>query len=130
MFDVNQSGQAQVVGCNELETIIPLRDQVLILPDPPKSTTKSGLVLPDTIKIPTCRGRVLAVSWFVSNAYIEKDVPEQHQIVAGDRVVFHFGGAMPNNFEADNPPVLVPVGNILGKVKKDGPRNKDAADDR
>jgi co-chaperonin GroES (HSP10) len=107
---------------DEWETIIPVADQVLILPDPPKKKTKGGIVLPDSVHIPVLRGRVLAVSYMVISSYKTADIPEIHQIETGDRVIFHWGDAVPQDFEKEQSSVLISINNILAKIK---PEKKD-----
>ncbi len=60
------------------ETLQPLGARVLVRIMPEESTTKSGLVLPDTAKEKPQRGEVVAVG----------DDEEMIKVAVGDRVLF------------------------------------------
>ena len=104
------------------EQLIPIRDQVLIQPYPPKHETKTGIILPESITIPTFRARVIKLSWFIVAGYKAQDVPDEARIHELDLVVCHFATAMPEDLESEKTRMLIPVGNILGIIKKE-PRN-------
>ena len=64
----------------DLETVEPIGNRVLIRKDQDKKVTKVGIHLPDKIEIPTLTGRIVAVS-----AQVDHD--EDYPIRRYDRVL-------------------------------------------
>lgn len=96
----------------KLEVVTPVGMRVLIRRDEAKSQTKAGIHLPDTIKIPTLNGRVLAVSAQVER---DEDFPEIRPYV---RVIFNPGRQIPTDFE-DGKLVIIPVEDVVAVLNKE-----------
>lgn len=94
-----------------LDTVEPIGNRVLIRKDEDKKQTKSGIHLPDKIEIPTITGRIVAVSSQIEN---DTDYP----IVQYDRVLFNPKNAIPVDFEGDNRLFVVPVENVVAVFRK------------
>jgi co-chaperonin GroES (HSP10) len=122
MFDTGKFEMSAGMPIDDWEKIVPIRDQILILPDRPKKETKGGIVLPGDLKVPSFRGRVLAVSDMVKSSY--EQIPPSCRVMEGDRVIFHWNSTMPTNVENTNSNVLVSINNVLAVVAK----SKAAAD--
>ncbi len=95
----------------QLETIEPMGNRVLIRKDADKKRTKGGIELPDAVEIPTITGRVVAVS-----AQIEND--SDYPIRQYDKILFNPKHAVPVDFEADNQLFVVPIDDIVAVFRK------------
>lgn len=95
----------------QLETVEPVGERVLIRKDEDKKTTKGGIELPGNIEIPTITGRVVAVS-----AQVERD--EDYPIAQYDRVLFNPKSAVPVDFEGDNRLFVVPLEDIVAVFRR------------
>ena len=90
-------------------TIIePLCGRVLICKDDDKSTTKGGIILPDSTKIPTITGRVVAIA-----ADIDNDINIPLDVF--DKVIVDPSSAIPVDFESGNKLYIVPVEDIVAR---------------
>lgn len=90
-------------------TIIePMCGNVLIRKDDDKGVTKGGIILPDTVKIPTITGRVLAIA---------RDVEMNLEIPLSlyDKVIVNPGRAIPVDLEDGNCLYIVPAEDIVAK---------------
>lgn len=108
----------------KMDVVSPIGDRVLIRRESQRTTTKAGIHLPDGIKIPTLKGRVLAVSVKVS---IDADYAD---IKTGQRVLFNPSRQIPVDFEqGDNPLFVVPVEDVVAVINQedaDGAENQRA----
>ena len=94
-----------------LETVEPIGKRVLIRKDQDKKQTRSGICLPDKIKILTLTGWVVAVSDQVRN---DLDYPVEQY----DRILLNPKEAIPVDFEGDNRLFVVPVDDIVAVLRK------------
>ncbi len=97
---------------DDLETVEPIGNRVLIRKDQDKKVTKVGIHLPDKIEIPTLTGRIVAVS-----AQIDHD--EDYPIRQYDRVLFNPKNGIPVDFEGDNRLFVVPIKDVVAVFRKD-----------
>lgn len=95
-----------------LEIIEPVGLRVLIRKDEERRTTKGGIHLPDTSKIPVITGRIVAISAQVAN---DPDYPLKQY----DKVILDPTGSIPVDFERDNMLFVIPVENIVAVMRKD-----------
>ena len=96
---------------NDLETVEPIGNRVLIRKDEDKKVTKVGIHLPDKIEIPTLTGRVVAVS-------MQVDHDEDYPIRQYDRVLFNPKNGIPVDFEGDNRLFVIPVEDVVAVLRK------------
>ena len=96
----------------DLETVEPIGNRVLIRKDQDKKVTKVGIHLPDKIEIPTLTGRIIAVSTQV-------DHDEDYPIRRYDRVLFNPKNGIPVDFEGDNRLFVVPIKDVVAVFRKD-----------
>jgi chaperonin GroES len=99
------------VETQTLETVEPIGKRVLIRKDQDKKETKGGIMLPDTIEIPTITGRVVAVSAEIEHT---PDIPLRKY----DKVLFNPKGAIPVDFEGDNRLFVVEVQAVVAVFRK------------
>ena len=97
---------------NELETVEPIGERVLIRKDQDKKVNKVGIHLPDKIEIPTLTGRIVAVS-----AQIDHD--EDYPIKQYDRVLFNPKNGIPVDFEGDNRLFVIPIEDVVAVFRKE-----------
>ena len=91
--EFNRVTESSLVDIDDaLGKIIPMGPYLLIRPEKPKNKTKSGIVLPDSIKIFTYRGRVLEISPILKAHYEKEDVDLEARIGKNDFVIFRFTG--------------------------------------
>ncbi len=95
-----------------LETVEPIGNRVLIRKDQDKKVTKVGIHLPDKIEIPTLTGRVVAVSTQV-------DHDDDYPIRQYDRVLFNPKNGIPVDFEGDNRLFVVPIEDVVAVFRKE-----------
>ena len=88
------------------ETLQPLGARVLVKITPEETTTKSGLVLPDTAKEKPQRGEVVAVG----------DDEEMINVAVGDKVLFPKYTGTEFKIE-DEDYLVIESGDLLAKVK-------------
>lgn len=91
--------------------IIPLSGRVLIRKDDDKKTTKGGIVLPDSTKIPVITGRVVEIS---------NDVDDDYKIPVRkyDKVLLNPVNAIPVEFEGDNKLFVVPIEDLVAVYRR------------
>ena len=97
---------------DDLETVEPIGNRVLIRKDQDKKVTKVGIHLPDKIEIPTLTGRIVAVS-----AQIDHD--DDYPIRQYDRVLFNPKNGIPVDFEGDNRLFVVPIEDVVAVFRKE-----------
>ncbi len=88
------------------ETLQPLGARVLVKITPEETTTKSGLVLPDTAKEKPQRGEVVAVG----------DDEEMINVAVGDKVLFPKYTGTEFKIE-DEDYLVIESGDLLAKVR-------------
>lgn len=88
------------------ETLQPLGARVLVKVTPEETTTKSGLVLPDTAKEKPQRGEVVAIG----------DDEEMINVAVGDKVLFPKYTGTEFKIE-DEDYLVIESGDLLAKVK-------------
>jgi chaperonin GroES len=88
------------------ETLQPLGARVLVKITPEETTTKSGLVLPDTAKEKPQRGEVVAVG----------DDDEMINVKVGDKVLFPKYTGTEFKIE-DEDYLVIESGDLLAKIK-------------
>jgi chaperonin GroES len=93
------------------ETIEPLCGRVLFCKDDDKGETKGGIILPDTTKIPTISGRIVAIA---ADVEANDEIPIRQY----DKVLVNPGRAIPVEFEGDNKLFIVPVEDLVAVVRK------------
>ncbi len=96
----------------ELETVEPIGNRVLIRKDEDRKITKVGIHLPDKIEIPVLTGRVVAVSTQVDN-------DEDYPIRQYDRVLFNPKNGIPVDFEGDNRLFVIPIEDVVAVFRKE-----------
>ena len=99
-------------SAQNLETVEPIGNRVLIRKDEDKKVTKVGIHLPDKMEIPTLTGRVVALS-----AQIESD--EDYPIRQYDRVLFNPKRGIPVDFEGDNRLFVIPIEDVVAVFRKE-----------
>ena len=97
---------------NDLETVEPIGNRVLIHKDQDKKVTKVGIHLPDKIEIPTLTGRIVAVSTQV-------DHDDDYPIRRYDRVLFNPKNGIPVDFEGDNRLFVIPIEDVVAVFRKE-----------
>ncbi len=97
---------------NDLETVEPIGNRVLIRKDQDKKVTKVGIHLPDKIEIPTLTGRIIAVSAQIDT---DEDYPIKHY----DRVLFNPKNGIPVDFEGDNRLFVIPIEDVVAVFRKE-----------
>ncbi len=97
---------------NDLETVEPIGNRVLIHKDQDKKVTKVGIHLPDKIEIPTLTGRIVAVS-----AQVDHD--DDYPIRRYDRVLFNPKNGIPVDFEGDNRLFVIPIEDVVAVFRKE-----------
>lgn len=96
------------------ETLQPLGARVLVKITPEETTTKSGLVLPDTAKEKPQRGTVLAVG---PGKLLDSGERGDLSVVVGDEVIF--GKYAGSDIEIDGREVkILRESDVLAKVVK------------
>ncbi len=95
-----------------MEIVEPIGKRVLIRKEEDKKQTKSGIHLPDKIKIPTLICRVLAIGTQVEN-------DPDYDIVELDKVMVNPSRAVPVDFEPDNKLFVIPVEDVIAKIRKE-----------
>lgn len=88
--------------------IEPMCGNVLLRKDDDKSRTRGGIILPDSVKIPTITGRVLAIARDVE---ADINIPLQQY----DRVIVNPGRAIPVDLEDGNSLYIIPAEDIVAK---------------
>lgn len=91
--------------------IVPIGERVLLLKDENKRETKSGIVLPGNVEIPTLTGRIVAVSEMVANN-------EDYPIKQYDKVLFDPRGAIPVEFEQENKLFIIHIENVIAIIQR------------
>ena len=100
-------------------TVTPLGDRVLVKRVAADDKTKGGIILPGDNRIPNLFGRVVAVSRAIKQSYEREGVPVDSQVRELDKVIYFNGNALPEDPERiATSRVLVPLGNIVGKIVK------------
>ena len=99
-----------------LETIIPLSKRVLIRKDESIGSTRGGIILPDSAKIPTITARIVELSY---------DADPLSPLKKYDKVLVNPGRAIPASFEGDNKLYIVPQDDIIAIFRKI-PQDADA----
>lgn len=90
-------------------TIIePMCGRVLVRKDEDKGVTKGGIVLPDSVKIPTITARIVAIA-----ADVEADITIPLYIY--DKVIVDPSGAIPVELESDNKLFIIPVTDVVAR---------------
>ncbi len=91
----------------------PLGDRVVIQPTPREETTKSGIVIPDTVKEKPQEGKVLAVG---PGRVLDDGTREQMDLMPGDTVLYaKYAGT---EFKLDGEDLLIISGkDILAVVE-------------
>ena len=97
---------------NDLETVEPIGNRVLIRKDQDKKITKVGIHLPDKIEIPTLTGRIVAVSTQI-------DHDDDYPIRQYDRVLFNPKNGIPVDFEGDNRLFVIPIEDVVAVFRKE-----------
>jgi chaperonin GroES len=97
---------------DDLETVEPIGNRVLIRKDQDKKITKVGIHLPDKIEIPTLTGRIVAVSTQI-------DHDEDYPIRQYDRVLFNPKNGIPVDFEGDNRLFVIPIEDVVAVFRKE-----------
>ena len=91
----------------------PLGDRVVVQPTPREETTKSGIVIPDTVKEKPQEGKVLAVG---PGRILDDGQREQMDLLPGDKVLYaKYAGT---EFKLDGEDLLIVSGkDILAVVE-------------
>ena len=97
---------------DDLETVEPIGNRVLIRKDQDKKVTKVGIHLPDKIEIPTLTGRIVAVSTQI-------DHDDDYPIRRYDRVLFNPKNGIPVDFEGDNRLFVIPIEDVVAVFRKE-----------
>ena len=97
---------------DDLETVEPIGNRVLIRKDQDKKITKVGIHLPDKIEIPTLTGRIVAVSTQI-------DHDDDYPIRQYDRVLFNPKNGIPVDFEGDNRLFVIPIEDVVAVFRKE-----------
>lgn len=95
-----------------METVEPVGLRVLICKDEDKKETKGGIILPDSVEIPTLTGRVVAVSAMVEN---DIDFPIREY----DKVIVDPSNCFPVECEHDNKLFIIPVEDIVAVIRSE-----------
>ena len=98
------------------QQVRPIRDMVLLQPEPLEETSKGGILIPRTAKVKHMIGRVLAVG---PGRVTDRGVRVEPEIKAGDRVlVREFNMAQRvDRIGGDEGPVIVPEMDIDAVVE-------------
>jgi chaperonin GroES len=76
---------ARAVDAPAARTLRPLGDRVVVQPLPREETTKSGIVIPDTVKEKPQEGKILAVG---PGRVLDDGRREQMDLKPGDKVLY------------------------------------------
>jgi chaperonin GroES len=92
----------------------PLGDKVVVQPTPREETTKSGIVIPDTVKEKPQEGKVLAVG---PGRILDDGKREQMDLLPGDKVLYaKYAGT---EFKLDGEDLLIISGKDILAVVED-----------
>jgi chaperonin GroES len=96
--------------------IQPIRDFILLQPEPLPETTAGGLFLPKNTKERTLRGKVLATG---PGRVTDHGVRVPVEVKAGDRVVYleHNMAQRVGRLEGEDGPVLLPEMDVIAVVE-------------
>ncbi len=94
-----------------METVEPIGLRVLVCRDENKKETKSGIILPDKIEIPTLTGRIVAIS-----AKVELD--PNYPIEELDKILFNPKRSIPVDLETDNKLYVIPVDDVVAIFRR------------
>jgi len=95
----------------KLETVEPLGRRILFRKDDDRRETRSGIVLPDAVKIPVLTGRVVAMG-----RPLEDD--ENWPVRLYDKVLVNPSKAIPVDFEQENRLFIIPAEDVVAVIKK------------
>jgi chaperonin GroES len=91
-----------VVVTTTTKKLRPLGDRVVVRPTPGEEMTKSGIVIPDTVKEKPQEGTILAVG---PGRFLEDGKREQMDVKRGDKVLYaKYGGT---EFKLDGEDLLI-----------------------
>lgn len=92
-----------------MRKIDPIGERVLIRHDEFKGVTKSGIILPDTAKIPVLTGRILAVGEAVDKV--------RFPISIYDKIIYDPRQRIPVDLDQDNKLFLINIEDVLAVVR-------------
>jgi chaperonin GroES len=95
-----------------LDQLEPVGMRILVRKDEDKTTTKGGIVLPDTVRVPVITARILAIS---SQVAIDSNYP----LKLYDKVLVDPCCSIPASFDRDNMLFIVPVEHVVAVYRKD-----------
>lgn len=109
----------------KLDKVTPVGKRVIVAKDKDRETTKGGIVLPDTTKIPQWTGRVVAIGTGIQrDGYSDEEYPFRMY----DKVLVNPAGAIPVEFEngasRDNW-FVIPAENIIAIFSKEDGDDED-----
>ncbi len=91
--------------------IEPVAGRILFRKDDERGSTRGGIILPETTKIPVLTGRVLSIAKDLENDF-------EFPITKGDKVLIDPTEAIPVDFEQGNKLYIVPSEDVIAVIRK------------
>lgn len=99
-------------SAKQLEQVVPIGMRVLVRKDEDRSTSKGGIILPDTMEIPVLTGRIVAISDKIDS---DPDYP----LSVYDKVLVNPSNIVPVDLEPDNRLFILHVDNVVAVIHRE-----------